>query len=39
VVATRWFDQVAGEILDEDSQHWLIDAACQQRDCPREWFG
>ncbi len=35
----RWFDQVADEIVDPGSQAWVVDAAKQQRDCPREWFG
>jgi len=38
-VAAQWFDHVADEVLDTDSQQWLIAAANQQRDCPREWFG
>ena len=37
--AARWFDRVAGEIVDEEGQRWIVDAAEQQRDCPREWFG
>jgi len=37
--ATEWFDKVAGEIVDSAGQQWVIDAARQQRDCPREWFG
>ena len=35
----RWFDQVATEVADSTTQQWVIDAARQQRDCPREWFG
>ena len=27
------------EIVDAQTQQWVIDAARQQRDCPREWFG
>jgi uncharacterized protein (DUF2225 family) len=37
--ARRWFDQVATEVADSTTQQWVIDAARQQRDCPREWFG
>ena len=37
--AARWFDQVPAEIVDPQSQRWVIDAARQQRDCPRERFG
>ena len=37
--ANGWFDRVPGEVLDTQSQQWVLDAARQQRDCPREWFG
>ena len=37
--ASEWFDRVPGEIMDAAGQQWVIDAARQQRDCPREWFG
>lgn len=37
--AARWFDLVAEEVTDPPNQQWVIDAARQQRDCPREWFG
>jgi uncharacterized protein (DUF2225 family) len=37
--ANAWFDSVASEILDTATQQWVVDAAKQQRDCPREWFG
>lgn len=37
--AYYWFDRVKGEIIDPESQQWVLDAARQQRDCPREWFG
>ena len=37
--ATLWFNSVADEVTDSASQRWIIDAARQQRDCPREWFG
>jgi uncharacterized protein (DUF2225 family) len=35
----EWFDKVSGEITDSACQQWVADAARQQRDCPREWFG
>ena len=37
--ANDWFDRVSMEVVDPQSQQWVIDAARQQRDCPREWFG
>lgn len=37
--ARQWFDRVPCEVVDEQSQQWVLDAARQQRDCPREWFG
>ena len=37
--ATSWFDRVPAEVVDLTSQQWVMDAARQQRDCPREWFG
>jgi hypothetical protein len=37
--ATEWFNRVASEVVDAHTQQWVIDAARQQRDCPREWFG
>ena len=37
--AMAWFDRVAGEVINPHSQQWVIEAARQQRDCPREWFG
>jgi uncharacterized protein len=37
--ARKWFNRVADEIDDPVSQQWVLDAARQQRDCPREWFG
>jgi hypothetical protein len=30
---------VPSEIVDPQTQQWVVDAARQQRDCPREWFG
>lgn len=37
--ARVWFNRVSEEIADSQSQQWVLDAARQQRDCPREWFG
>lgn len=37
--AWEWFDRVAGEVIDGSTQQWVMDAARQQRECPREWFG
>jgi hypothetical protein len=30
---------VEREIIDRDEQQWVLDAARQQRDAPRAWFG
>ena len=38
-LATAWFNRVPPEVTDEPAQQWVLDAARQQRDCPREWFG
>lgn len=35
----EWFNRVSVEITDPATQLWILDAARQQRDCPREWFG
>ena len=37
--ATSWYDRVASEMTEPATQQWVVDAARQQRDCPREWFG
>lgn len=37
--AAEWFDKVESEVIDRSTQQWIIDAARQQRDAPREWFG
>jgi uncharacterized protein len=37
--AAGWFDRVADEVVDTPVQKWVVDAARQQRTCPREWFG
>ena len=36
--AQIWFDRVPSEVVSEDQQQWVIDAAKQQRQQPREWF-
>jgi uncharacterized protein len=35
----EWFDRVPTEVTNGASQQWVLDAARQQRDHPREWFG
>jgi uncharacterized protein (DUF2225 family) len=37
--AREWFDKVADEVTNTQTQQWVMDAARQQRDYPREWFG
>jgi uncharacterized protein (DUF2225 family) len=37
--ARAWFDRVPGEVIDVESQQWVIAAARQQRVAPRECFG
>lgn len=37
--SARWFDRVAIEVNDAHCQQWVVDAARQQKECPREWFG
>lgn len=37
--ANAWFDLVNEEIVDAESQQWIVEAAEQQRTQPREWFG
>jgi uncharacterized protein (DUF2225 family) len=37
--ANAWFDLVPEEVVDVESQQWIMDAADQQRCRPREWFG
>ncbi|HEX2277861.1 MAG TPA: DUF2225 domain-containing protein [Candidatus Tectomicrobia bacterium] len=36
--AWTWFDRVMDEVIDPETQQWVMDAARQQRDCPQEWF-
>lgn len=37
-LAETWFDRVRSEVVDSEAQQWIIEAADQQRDAPREWF-
>jgi len=37
--AAEWFCRVEEEVSDPTAQQWVLEAARQQRDCPREWFG
>lgn len=37
--AAEWLARVADEVLDEAGQEWIVDAARQQLESPREWFG
>jgi uncharacterized protein len=37
--ARAWFHRVPGEVVDVESQQWVIEAARQQRVAPRECFG
>ena len=37
--ACAWFHKVADEVTDHSTQQWVLDAARQQAECPREWFG
>jgi uncharacterized protein (DUF2225 family) len=37
--AHAWFDLVPDEIVDAEKQRWILEAARQQRDNPKEWFG
>jgi len=36
--AHAWLHRVSTEIVDARAQRWIVDAARQQRDFPREWF-
>jgi uncharacterized protein (DUF2225 family) len=37
-LARAWFDRVPEEVIDQRGHRWLLDAARQQRNSPREWF-
>lgn len=36
--AREWFARVPAEVVDLARQQWIVDAARQQHDSPREWF-
>ncbi len=38
-LAGEWLARVDGEIVDAEHQQWVSDAARQQRESPKEWFG
>lgn len=37
--ARTWFEKVPDEVLDSESQEWIVAAAEQQLVNPQEWFG
>lgn len=37
--SAEWLARVPDEVLDVTAQQWVMDAAKQQSECPREWFG
>ena len=37
-LAREWFSRVGDELTNRSAQRWIVDAARQQRDDPREWF-
>lgn len=37
--ARTWFEKVPDEVLDSESQEWIVAAADQQLINPQEWFG
>jgi uncharacterized protein (DUF2225 family) len=36
--ARTWFNLVPGEVINQRRQRWVLEAARQQRDDPKEWF-
>lgn len=36
--ARQWFDAVPDEVVSSYKQRWIVEAARQQRDNPKEWF-
>lgn len=36
--AEEWFAKVPDEVTDADTQAWVVNAALQQQDQPKEWF-
>lgn len=37
-LAQQWFDRVPEEVVEPSVQAWVLEAASQQREAPREWF-
>ena len=37
-LAQQWFDRVPEEVTEPVAQAWVIEAALQQRQSPKEWF-
>lgn len=37
--ARLWFEKVSDEVVDSDTQYWIVAAAEQQTVNPQEWFG
>ena len=37
-LAQHWFDRVPDEITEPAAQAWVVEAAVQQRQAPKEWF-
>ncbi len=37
-LAQQWFDRVPEEITEPVAQAWVVEAAVQQRQAPKEWF-
>ena len=37
-LAQQWFDRVPEEVVEPAVQAWVLEAASQQREAPREWF-
>jgi uncharacterized protein (DUF2225 family) len=38
VQARWWFDRVDAEVTEPSMQGWVLEAAAQQRQAPKEWF-
>ena len=36
--AREWFDRVPDEVVEPDTQEWVLEVASQQKREPREWF-
>lgn len=37
-LAQQWFERVPEEVVEPSVQAWVLEAASQQREAPREWF-